>query len=257
MVSTKMAAELTKPSEEGKPLQEGAEAETASLSEDEIIARLRLNSSKLVKEIYEIALRRVQYESGRQQRLDAKATSLLTATGLSLTVAFTFGATLLSAGGQAAFHEFYNYVLLLFYSAISLGIVSAGFALGALLVRSGYATVRDTAVFNVALLQKANQLANAEGDDDAEDNALMVYQRGLIPHIWKIGTAHERQHETKALVIKIGQSVFGLFLLAVLCLCISVGIALSSAAKSHGQATTGVAREAAGTAGPARSAPRQ
>src|SRR5438046_1833562 len=65
------------------------------LSREELKQRVK-RSPALVKEIYEIAQRQVQAEVGRQGRLDAKATSLMSAVGLCLTVTFTFGSLLLT-----------------------------------------------------------------------------------------------------------------------------------------------------------------
>jgi hypothetical protein len=70
-------------------------AQRKDLTAVELRDRVDLHSPLLIKELYESALRQIQHETARQTRLDGKATSLLTATGLSLTVAFAFGGQIL------------------------------------------------------------------------------------------------------------------------------------------------------------------
>jgi len=65
------------------------------LTREEIGERLRLNSATIVDDLHALALRQIQAEDQRESRLDAKAQGLLITSGLSLTVAFTFGGMLL------------------------------------------------------------------------------------------------------------------------------------------------------------------
>jgi hypothetical protein len=96
---------------------------TPDLEPEELERRLRLHSPVLVKELYDIAVRQVQYETGRQGRLDDKATSLLQVVGFSLTVAFTFGGQFLAsrADGLRQLGRLWTAILIIFGCAIAFG----------------------------------------------------------------------------------------------------------------------------------------
>jgi hypothetical protein len=118
-------------------------------------AALAINSPKLVGEVYEIVQRRIAYESGRQQRLDSKATSLLTVSGISL--AFTFTAAILCGD---LFHPagVYNHLLVMFGFAWLCGLAASAFAVSALFVTRGYAVPRNEVIFNSELLAEADAI---------------------------------------------------------------------------------------------------
>jgi len=124
-----------------------------ALAPKELAERLRLKSPALVDEIYSIAQRQTQAEAGRQTRLDAKASSLLTAAGLSLTVAFTFGGQVLLARATELRQlgaVRWSIVLVTFLLAIVTGLLASIFAVMALRVRE-YLSVNEQTVFDVAL----------------------------------------------------------------------------------------------------------
>ncbi len=177
--------------------------------------RLRLNSPELVENIYELAKAQVAYETGRQGRLDSKATSLLTASGLSVTVAFSFGTTLITYGSR-----FDGVVIVAYAAAVSLGLTAAILAVAALKVAGTYTTVSDHAVFDAGELPRANW-PTWEGDEAVEIAerlrfGVMRYQKHLIAHLWEIYRANAAQNEIKATRIKYGQYVFVAFLIALL-----------------------------------------
>lgn len=209
---------------------------------------LNINSPKLIKELYDIVQRRITYETGRQQRIDAKATSLLTASGVSVTLAFTFTAAISSPQGVVLFHGIFNYLLGTFGAALACGFAAAACAIRALLVTKGYSTPSDDVIFDAKLLRDANAIEpdpdpkKGETEAMAEDWRLMKYQRQVIEHFWWIGDNHARTHERKALWVRTGQWAFAGFLILLMAVCGWVGFAVYS--QDH--APQAAARAAAG-----------
>ena len=67
----------------GAPPDADAITSKQPLDKGALMERLTISSPELVKELYETTLRQIQTETGRQARLDAKAMSLLAASGIS------------------------------------------------------------------------------------------------------------------------------------------------------------------------------
>ena len=107
------------------------------LEEPELMQRLRLNSTELISQIYEVALRVLDGDDKRGTSLDGKATSLLGAVGLSLTVAFTFGGTLVehperfSAIGPST----YKVMVVLYALSLLSGLLAGFYAIRSLRIR--------------------------------------------------------------------------------------------------------------------------
>jgi hypothetical protein len=191
------------------------------LDEQTLRERLTLGSPDLVKELYEIAQRQVAFETGRQTRLDAKATSLLTAAGLALTVAFTFGGQVL-LNHPDAFRTAHRCTVIAFAVGVPCGLAAAIFAVAALLVRGSYRAVNEHTVFDPALLKDAD----AE-NEDFPLAGITEYRKALTPHLWMISQAHLRNHERKGWLIKIGQLFFLAFLISLVIVCMSVVASVS------------------------------
>lgn len=244
----------------GAPLTNSAVSQTPPLAgemltEVQIRARLTINSPELVKELYDIAQRQVQAEVGRQTRLDAKATSLLTAAGLSLTVAFTFGSTLITK--PEAFETWHRFVVGAFALALVLGLTAAILAVRALLVRDNYMTVNEAAVFDPEVLEDANDPhalreidCKEMKDEEKRKFGVMEFHKAMIVHLWTIAQQHLKNNEGKARLIKWGQRCFLGFL--VVLLVVAVFIVLGASA-SHGSAPT--ATPATSTMTPPKPAP--
>jgi hypothetical protein len=185
------------------------------LTREELSKRLRLGSTALVKELYEIALRQIQSETGRQTRLDGKATSLLTAVGLSLTVAFTFGGQVLLAHAtelRAIDAPRWTFALVIFAFALIAGLGAGVLAMLALRVQA-YATVDEQAVFNETML------AQAEGAE-TEEEGVAEYRRYLTVQLWRITQRQLHAHESKAGLIEKGQFCFLTFLGTLFLICL-------------------------------------
>jgi hypothetical protein len=185
------------------------------LSQKELAERLALGSPKLVEELWNIAQKQVDIEIARHTRLDTKATSLLTAAGLSLTVAFTFGSTLLTKAD--AFKHWEKQVVFIFALTVILGLAAAFMAVRALALREQLG-VNELAIFDVA------DLKEADGPEDADEPTLnrgvMEYRKGRILHFWAIRQRYLESYKGKAELVKRGQWAFMAFLAGLLVLCV-------------------------------------
>ncbi|MBX3208436.1 MAG: hypothetical protein KF764_25545 [Labilithrix sp.] len=199
------------------------------LDEKALAERLAINSPELVQELFTLVQGLVTAEVGRQTRLDAKATSLLTAAGLSLTVTTGFASTVLARPDLVK--DWNPAVLFLaslaFLVATVVGLLAAIWAVRALRVRGDYRAANESSLFDAELLLEANDPPSmADEKDDAQRRlfGLMEYRKHLIPHYWAILRAHRLVHGKKADIVGDGQTLFLAFLGAVLLVCVLVGV---------------------------------
>jgi hypothetical protein len=226
--------------------------EHKQLDQPTLEKRMTLGWPRLIGEVYALAQRQVQFETGRQGRLDGKATSLLSAAGLSLTVAFTFGGLLLAnkAVLKAKIGWYYAAVSG-FGVAILFGLATAAFALWALRVRGANRGVSEEAVFSEAILKRAE-------DETDEDVAVSEYQKSLTVHLWMIAQAQHNLHERKAKIILSGQLAFMAFMVAVAFVCVAfVGGVLLSDARSQAEPAATHEPGPGASGAPSGSAPSQ
>jgi hypothetical protein len=182
----------------------------------EFRSRLTLNSPELVKELYDLAQRQVQTEIERMTRLDSKATSLLTAAGLCLIVAFMFGSTLITKPEVFAIS---HQGVIAFAIALALGMIAAILGAFSLLVTDRYLGINEYAVFDSDGLDNANdplalRSLREEEMADAEKRkfGVMEFQKYMVEHLWKISQQNGQNNECKARIIKWGQGLFMCFL---------------------------------------------
>ncbi len=178
------------------------------LHETEIIRRLQLNSKDLVDHIHSISLRLLDGDDKRGSALDSKATSLLGAVGLSLTVAFTFGGTLLEHPERFSGIGFLGYKAIVSIYAIALisGLVAGYFALRALQIRA------HRGIDEQDFLR--SDVLNASETDDT--GGVTYYKRYLAAHYLNVSHQNSVVYDDKAFRIQIGQRFFFLFLLGLL-----------------------------------------
>lgn len=203
-------------------------APPVSLTEEQLRDRLAVNSPELMQELLTLVQGQITSEVGRQARLDAKSTSLLTASGLSLTVAFTFGGLLIAQP-----KVFSALIVVAFGTAVFSGIFAAMYAVRALSVSDKYRTTHEETLFDAAMLQEANEPPALRNEDmpDAEKRTfgVMEYRKFIVPHLWTIVQDHRRIHERKGALIRRGQFCLLGFLGALLVVCVFVVHAVSSA----------------------------
>jgi hypothetical protein len=186
--------------------------------QEQLLASLDNVSSGIVDEVYNLSKRFVDDERARQGRLDAKATSLLTVVGLSLTVAFNFGGQLLTGGPLKGVPH--KIAAGAFCAALLAGFVAAIFALATLLVKGGAPGMDRGAVFNVAGFARLAELKTTENKDDVAG-----YKASVAAHLWRMGDLNRTLQSRKATLVKIGQVSFGVFLVALLVVFVALGYA--------------------------------
>jgi hypothetical protein len=199
------------------PVATSALAETPPVTEEmlteaQVLDRLTVNSPELVAELLALVQGELAAETGRQTRIDAKATSLLTAAGLSLTVAFTFGGLLLTRDNSFSFG---HWVTLIFALALVCGLSAAVHAVWALLVRGEYKALDGETLFDVGTLAQANDVLKDDTDTPDKEKrefGVMEYRKFLIPNLWGVVRDHRMVHDDKAKIIKRGQLFFLSFL---------------------------------------------
>jgi hypothetical protein len=215
-------------------------ADLPPLSKAELTKLLRLGSIELVGELWAITQKQVDFEVARHGRLEAKANSLLTAVGLSLTVASTFGATLFSK--LTLFGQLLPVVIVIYCAAMVAGVASALLAFQALkLVEQKQ--VEERAVFNEQTLEVADRTNVAD-----EKEGLMAYRQSLILHFWEIRQQYDSTYRPKSVWVQRGQTAFGFFLTALLILCIAIAVAVSLAKNDAAAGAEGSNRPAAAEA---------
>jgi hypothetical protein len=184
------------------------DAPSAQLAKKDIAAALALHSPGLVAEVHAISLRALQAEEQRESRLDAKAQSLLTAASLTLTVAFTFGGSVLlghpeylrSGGTLVAVACLGGYGL-----ALVMGLLASIHAVSALRVSNEYRHVAESDVFNRQELLEADAACTEPAAKSDNEKAVALYQRYMASAYWRIWQQHYALHERKADKIRKGQ----------------------------------------------------
>lgn len=194
--------------QDGKKAVEAPKDKHSRMTPGQLDEALTLHSPVLLKNLYEAAQRQITFETGRQGRLDAKATGLLQAAGLSLTVGSTFGAQLAARTTKAP-----ALLLVVIGVVLVLGLAAAGMAIRALRVRQDYGTVNERTLFAKDLLADADS-----HEKDKQDEAVTMFYRTMTAHLWEIVQQQEKTHGDKAELIRKGQAFFGGFLLGVLVL---------------------------------------
>lgn len=180
-----------------------------SITQEQIHAAVKLNSPKLVKEVYDIALRQTQFENSRQTILEGKANALLSTVGIVLTLAFTIGAPTLLAKDSVfkSLDTTFRWIFVLStICAIGCAIGAAANGIAALRVTGAYRTVTESNIFNDAVL--------ASADEESDDKAVSIYQRFMIPQLWEIAQHDARVHARKAALVHRGQWCFMGFIVA-------------------------------------------
>ncbi|WP_147468404.1 hypothetical protein [Corallococcus interemptor] len=141
-------------------MKSSAQTTGGQLDADELINRLRLNSPDLAEELYKISKEYLASETARENNLNAKATSLLTASGLSLTVAFTFGGMLIQHPEYlSSLWGLWPYIVPIFYGvALLAGLSASAIAVWSLLIRGDYVGISEQDVFNPSVLIDSDRL---------------------------------------------------------------------------------------------------
>lgn len=200
------------------------------IEQPDILKRLALRSHAIVDQLYEGAVGQLEDEEKRDAVLTAKATTLLGISGLSLTVAFTFGGLLLQSperlsglgriGGDG--------VVIAFGLSLLFGLGGSFMALRGLKVKH-FEHVNEESIFDTDVLKDADtdwEKAWATSPVAADRAALSLYRRFLTAHIWGIYQRNFERLERKAETIKWAQRLYFTFVLALMV----IGVAIATSA---------------------------
>lgn len=232
------------------------------LTRQEIRERLRLVNPELAKDLLDAARAQVQAEVIRHGRLDAKAMSIVTAGGISITVAFSV------AGSLSTVVAGYGWLIAMFAAAGVAGLITVLLAVRALLVRGGFAEVSDQAVFDASVLKLADEpegvddLRDKEGRPDRKEiNAFgaAIYKQHMTAHLWDVYVKDHAQVDKKADMVRDAQAGFMTFLVMIFACEMSLftviyGKDAGEAARPEPAAAEGAKRRQGLAAAPAASA---
>lgn len=208
---------------------------------EQIREALAIDSPELIDELHSIALEQVRTLAARQARLDAKATSLTSVSGVSLTLTLTCGGLLLTKS------ELFEWWVVVPYAlAMAAGLVAAVQATRVLLVRASREVSEDH-VFSSEVLRDVDpeehhfsRYADPEGKDIAKArvNGRARFRAYMVPHYWSISLAARQRHESSARHLKLGQASFILFLVFLLLTCLTGGISVILSRDGKSQTTS-------------------
>jgi hypothetical protein len=183
-----------------------------SLSTSEIKQAISINSRTIIKEVYDTALRQVQSESSRQSTLESKATALLSAVGLAMTLLFTLGCQILLGASNpfAGFNYSHRIALFIcFVASIIAALLSSAHAIWALRISDKYRYVGELNIFDKETLLAASTHKN-------DDDAVTEYRRWLVPSLWAAFKNDYDLHKRKAALIYRGQLCFLAFVVSLM-----------------------------------------
>lgn len=172
------------------------------LTTSELSERLRIATPELVAEIHALQLRRLDADVARLGRIDAKCISLLSGSGLSVSVA-TVALTLVKEHGLPSVG------MLCFIVAFVFGVLAGVLSMFALKVRKAGTSISDTTLFN------ARALSTADNEDDAAI-AVASYRRFILVAYWEVQKNVSALIDKKAVYLQLGQMalVFFMFFVA-------------------------------------------
>jgi hypothetical protein len=191
-----------------------------------------MRSESVVEEIFAVAKQQLDDEDKRDAVLTTKANTVLGASGLSLTVAFTFGAFLLQHPERIAFGRVgFDVVVAVFALSLLLGLLASYFALRSMRV-SQFEYISEKSVFDNENLRDADSAfekawTESGGDRSVADlAAVSVYRRYLTAHLWGMYQRTFDKLEQKAETVKFAQRLYVAFLATI----IVIGMALTVSA---------------------------
>jgi hypothetical protein len=182
-----------------------------TLTEDEIIERLRTNDIDVINSIHEMCLDVLYKEDERTKSLDAKGSTLLGITGLSSSVVFTLGGLLIEKIKAVTLPVIGDPVqgIGLFYISSSITLLfSILFALLSVRARADFRWLKDEDIFR----------------GDMIDNGIGPYKRYMATHAWKVYRNNFIINEKKGKHLRTGHVLFFAGLLQLLPIILIIGL---------------------------------
>jgi hypothetical protein len=179
---------------------------TEPLPQAVIEDRMRLVNPELAKEVLDFARAQVQAEAARHGILNTKATSLVAAAGVSITVLFSVAGMVMSSRLVMPWE-----LLAMFAAAGVFGLSSVVLGVLALLVTGGFAQVSEHAVFDKDALEFADEPTGCDDLTELKDKyayGVASYRQHMTVHLWAVYAQEHKQLDGKATQVRWGQRCF-------------------------------------------------
>ena len=169
--------------------------QTFTLSEKEIIERLRTDDPAIINEIHKTCFDILYKEEERTKLIDSKGSSLIGIIGLSSSLVFTLGGILIEKITNVAFPIIgcpIPWLVFLYFSSSSTLITAIIFLFITVKIRSDWRWLKDEDIFHNSMIE--------QGIDP--------YKRYMTTHVWKVFQNNFEINEKKATCLKKAQQLF-------------------------------------------------
>ncbi len=167
-----------------------------TLSDNEIIERLRIDNAKIIKEISKIVFKMLYEENERTKQIDSKGSSFIAIIGLSTSLVFSLGGLLVEKITNVHLPLIGCPIpwLVFFYLTTSISLLIAiFFSYQAIKTRSEWRWLNDADIFNQDVLGKKDP---------------KYYEKYMITHAWTVYRNNFSLNETKGKFLKYSQVWF-------------------------------------------------
>lgn len=192
------------------------------ITQAEIMKAIKIDSPKVIEEVYKLAQRQFDLETARLTRVETKAASLLTASGASLTFVFSFGLPALLKRRDALWNanpEYWRAVVVLSLLAVGIGLFATSSAVRAMLAAKNYRALNERTLFDQERLHAFDSDQRLKEDDDGR---AARFRRYVLPELWEIVQYQTAAAETKGVTLGRGQIALFVFV------CIAAAIAVAA-----------------------------
>jgi hypothetical protein len=177
-------------------LKKQSQNESYALSIEKIQELLKIDNTRVIKEIYKIVFDMLYEENERSKQIDSKGSSFIGLIGLSTSLVFSLGGLLIEKITNVHLPVIGCPMPLLvtFYFTTSITLLlSIFYSYYAIKIRSNWRWLNDVDIFQEAVLKEES--AN-------------YYRRYMITHAWTVFRTNFKVNETKGKFLKYSQALF-------------------------------------------------
>lgn len=200
-----------------KNMSKTKEPQQPALTEAQVREAVRIEDTRLLDNVYELAELQVERAEAHRAAIDEKTAQFLGLTGGTFTLAFTVGGlflenVLLSGPAiKAVPHSLVMWTWALWVGALIVTLVAVGFCFAAYRARSDYRGVHDADIFNVAVIEQSDRnmgAANVYNAKPLQQGDAKAYRRYMAVHFWKVAKRNYAVNESKGRWLKVAQVLF-------------------------------------------------
>jgi len=225
----------------------------SELTEDQVREAVRIEDTRLLDNVYELAESQVERAETHRAALDEKAAQFLGVTGATFSLAFTVGGLFLEnvlLSGPAVSVVPRGLVVTtwaLWLIALALTLVAVWFCFLAYRARSDYRGINDADIFNVEVIEQSDRgigAANVYSAKPLQQGDAKAYRRYMAVHFWKVAKRNYKVNESKGRRLKVAQGLFivslvGMVLSGTLAACAAVQQKSATADSQEGSTKDG------------------